>query len=52
MGKRLALHQKGIECYQNRDYNEATRIFKGLRDADRSDELYPALLKLISGRET
>ena len=52
MRKRLVLHQKGIECYQNRDYNEAVRIFKGLRDADRADELYPALLKQISGRES
>jgi adenylate cyclase len=51
MGKRLALHQKAIDCYQNRDYNEAARIYRALRDADRSDELYPALLKLISVRE-
>ncbi len=51
MEKRLALHQTGIELYQNRDYSEAARIFRGLRDTDNADPLYPALLELITSRE-
>ncbi len=51
LSKRLVLHQSGIACFENRDYTEAARIFRGLRDTDRNDMLYPALLRLIASRD-
>lgn len=52
LNKRLTLHQTGIECYQNGDYNGAAKVFRNLRDTDRNDTLYPAMLKLIPSRDT
>jgi len=52
MNKRLTQHRIAIENYQNRDYDSAARIFRALRDTDRNDTLYPALLKLIASRDS
>lgn len=52
LNKRLTLHQNGIEYYQNRDFDEAARLFRKLRDTDRNDTLYSSLLKLISSQES
>jgi len=51
MQKRLTQHRAAIENYQNCEYDCAASIFQALRDSDRNDALYPAMLKLMAGRE-
>lgn len=49
---RLKLHQEGIEHYQKHDLPNAARIFRQLRDTDREDTLYPAMIRIISSKDT